>query len=153
MTMGSTCIREKNIALCLTPREATVELRKILLRWIVLNDAGQELIWTADEAEAEDLRQRIKRLTRPLSHQSQSNLTEPLTNRQLTKLLSKPVTKPLTKVKHVAQEKIYPRRALWSDSQMASETDCREEKDDYLVFWRFFLGSVSISFDSCKRQS
>ena len=122
MTMGSTCIREKNIALCLTPREATVELRKILLRWIVLNDAGQELIWTADEAEAEDLRQRIKRLTRPLSHQSQSNLTEPLTNRQLTKLLSKPVTK----VKHVAQEKIYPRQAYgqipkWRAKQIAEK--------------------------------
>ena len=76
-----------------------MELRKILLRWIVLNDAGQELIWTDDDAEAEDLRQRIKRLTEPLSQQSQSNLTEPLTN------------KPLTKVKHVAQEKIYPRQA------------------------------------------
>jgi len=88
-----------------------VELRKILLRWIVLNDAGQELIWTDDDAEAEDLRQRIKRLTEPLSQQSQSNLTEPQTNKPLTKLLSKPVTKRLTKVKHVAQEKIYPRQA------------------------------------------
>src|SRR6266480_7945468 len=98
MTMGSTCIREKNIALCLTPREATVELRKILLRWIVLNDAGQEIIWTDDEAEAEDLRQRIELLTKPL-------------NKPLTKLLTKQVTKPLTKIKHVAQEKLYPRQA------------------------------------------
>ncbi len=126
MTMGSTCIREKNIALCLTPREATVELRKILLRWIVLNDAGQELIWTDDDAEAEDLRQRIKRLTEPLSHQSQSNLTEPLTNKPLTRLLSKPVSKSLTKVKHVAQEKIYPRQAYgqipkWRAKQIAEK--------------------------------
>ena len=88
-----------------------MELRKILLRWIVLNDAGQGLIWTDDDAEAEDLRQRIKRLTEPLSHHSQSNLAEPLTNKPLTRLLSKPVTKPLTKVKQVAQEKIYPRQA------------------------------------------
>ena len=94
-----------------------MELRKILLRWIVLlNDAGQEIVWTDDDAEAEDLRQRIKRLTEPLSHQSQFNLTEPLTNepltnKPLTRLLSKPVSKSLTKVKHVAQEKIYPRQA------------------------------------------
>src|SRR6266513_5540207 len=98
--MGSTLIRFLFIMMRRTPREATVELRKILLRWIVLNDAGQELIWTDDDAEAEDLRQRIKRLTEPLSHQSQSNLTEPQTNKPLTKLLtkllSKPVTKPLT---------------------------------------------------------
>src|SRR6266480_4614566 len=136
MTMGSTCIREKNIALCLTPREATVELRKILLRWIVLNDAGQEIVWTDDDAEAEDLRQRIKRLTEPLSQQSQSNLTEPLTNKPLTnkpltnkpltRLLSKPVSKSLTKVKHVAQEKIYPRQAYgqipkWRAKQIAEK--------------------------------
>ncbi len=127
MTMGSTCIREKNIALCLTPREATVELRKILLRWIVLNDAGQELIWTDDDAEAEDLRQRIKRLTEPLSQQSQSNLTEPLTNKPLTRLLSKPVSKSLTKVKHVAQEKIYPRQAYGQIPKWRAR-DCREEK-------------------------
>ena len=94
----SRCIRQKNIALCLTAREATVELRKILLRWIVLNDAGQEIIWTDDEAEAEDLRQRIERLTKPL-------------NKPLTKLLTKQVTKPLTKIKHVAQEEIHPRQA------------------------------------------
>ena len=98
-----------------------MELRKTLLRWIVLNDAGQELIWTDDDAEAEDLRQRIKRLTEPLSQQSQSNLTEPL-----TRLLSKPVTKPLTKVKHVAQEKIYPRQAYgqipkWRAKQIAEK--------------------------------
>jgi hypothetical protein len=88
-------------------REATVELRKILLRSIVINDAGQQIIWTDDETEAEDLRQRIKRLTEPFPHQSQSNLIEPVTN----KPLSKPVTKPLTKVKHFAQEKIYPSQA------------------------------------------
>ncbi len=70
---------------CLTPREATVELRKILLTWIVLNDAGQAIMWTDDDAEAEDLRRRIKRLTRSLSHQSQSGLTEPLTNNPVTK--------------------------------------------------------------------
>jgi len=69
----------------LPPREATVELRKILLTWIVLNDAGQAIMWTDDDAEAEDLRRRIKRLTRSLSHQSQSGLTEPLTNNPVTK--------------------------------------------------------------------
>ena len=51
-----------------------------------------------DEAEAEDLRQRIERLTKPL-------------NKPLTKLLTKQVTKPLTKIKHVAQEEIHPRQA------------------------------------------
>jgi hypothetical protein len=88
-----------------------VELRKLLLRWVVINDAGQQIIWTDDEAEAEDLRQRIERLTKPLSHQPQSNLTEPLTNKPLNKLLSKQVTKPLTKIKHVVQEEIHPRQA------------------------------------------
>ena len=74
-----------------------MELRKILLTWIVLNDAGQAIMWTDDDAEAEDLRQRIE-----------------------------PVTKPVTKVKHVAQEKIYPRQAYgqlpkWREKEIAEK--------------------------------
>ena len=114
MTTGrSTCIRQKNIALYLTSREATVELRKILLRWIVLNDAGQQIIWTDNDEEAEDLRQRIERLNKPL-------------DKRLTKPLTKQMTKPVTKVKHVAQEKIYPRQAYgqlpkWREKEIAEK--------------------------------
>src|SRR2546423_9694974 len=99
MTTGrSTCIRQKNIALYLTSREAPVELRKILLRWIVLNDAGQQIIWTDNDEEAEDLRQRIERLNKPL-------------NKRLTKPLTKHMTKPATKRRYEVQEQICPQQA------------------------------------------
>jgi hypothetical protein len=118
-----------------------VKIRKIQLRWVVINDTGREIIWTDDNAEAEDLRERIERLTKPIN-----------------KPLTKQVTKPLTKIKHVAQEEINPRQAYGQISKWRAKEITEKEKRMIIYFFgsvwdRFLSRSTHVSVSRSVRTA